>query len=563
VVARHLSVLRPGYHPGGKAADGPSNLQGSRNGIAWASTEDLAAQALLYTSVAVAITVAAFALRLVLLNRYPFREDEAAYAYWALHGWFEDPMYLSVWPDKPPIYLWLLGAAFRVFGVSEAGARWVNVAASTLTVPIAAAIGRRLWGDRAALVAATVLALSPYAIAFSPTAYTDPVMVAAGLSALCAVVYERPIAAGLLLGVAIMTKQQGILFVPLVLGALWLEQTSNIANVRQRLRSTGLLVIGLAAVVLPILYWDSRRWAVAPSPWDLSVRNYAALELLAPGAWLARLDQWAPLLFDLTTSWTIWLLLAGLVIIAVVITYQQARGITAPLRHNATVFLIAGWSVCFLGIHVATTVQPWDRYLLPLAPMIALLAAWAADRASLSISRAQALVLAAMGFLLLLTPAGLAAEGHISVGGDHGDYAGLPYAIGAVRQASDGPLILYHRTLGTHFRFYLYGHTVESAQNGQIELRWFPSSIYLADNAAKTPYPRKLLIVPDWAPLKNLDSHLAMRGLAMTKLGRYGHFTLWEIAAEPSPNCEWCTCSQPAPWHEITGIRPVATPTKP
>ena len=39
----------------------------------------------------------------------------------------------------------------------------------------------------------------------------------------------------------------------------------------------------------------------------------------------------------------------------------------------------------------------------------------------------------------------------------------------------------YHRTLGWHFRFYLF-HPVEA---GQIDLRWYPSDVYLADNAAR------------------------------------------------------------------------------
>ena len=76
--------------------------------------------AVLYAPAMSALTLAAFALRLILFDRFPFREDEAAYAYWALHGWLQDPLFLEVWPDKPPIFLWLLGSAFHLFGVSEA-----------------------------------------------------------------------------------------------------------------------------------------------------------------------------------------------------------------------------------------------------------------------------------------------------------------------------------------------------------------------------------------------------------------------------------------------------------
>ncbi len=38
--------------------------------------------------------------------------------------------------------------------------------------------------------------------------------------------------------------------------------------------------------------------------------------------------------------------------------------------------LLLLWTLGFVALHLFTTVQPWDRYLLPLAPMLALLAGW-------------------------------------------------------------------------------------------------------------------------------------------------------------------------------------------
>ena len=64
------------------------------------------------------------------------------------------------------------------------------------------------------------MALSPFAISFSPTAFVDPVLVLAGSLALCMTVFARPLSAGLWLGAAIMTKQQGLLYVPLVVAML-------------------------------------------------------------------------------------------------------------------------------------------------------------------------------------------------------------------------------------------------------------------------------------------------------------------------------------------------------
>ena len=73
-------------------------------------------------------------------------------------------------------------------------------------------------------------------------------------------------------------------------------------------------VLGVALVTVPVLYWDSMRWAVAPSPWDLSVRNYAAITLLNPLEWPERVALWSPLLWELTASWLSLLAISTLVI---------------------------------------------------------------------------------------------------------------------------------------------------------------------------------------------------------------------------------------------------------
>ena len=213
-------------------------------------------------------------------------------------------------------------------------------------------------------------------------------------------------------------------------------------------------------------------------------------------------------------------------------------------RRGAAILLIAFWGFAFLAVHVVTTVQPWDRYLLPLAPMLALTAGWAVGRLGDTLSAGQTVAAAAVVILLLFAPAQKAANGELAVGGDHGDYAGLPAAIQSVQQLDDGPFILYHRALGSHYRFYLY----DALRENRVDLRWFPSPVYLADNAAKMPYPPKYLIEPDWAPLTNLEPHLAMRSLTLTQHGRYGRFTLWEIGRQPISPCDWCVSRAPGPW---------------
>ncbi len=513
--------------------------------------ERAAARAVSYALPVMLAMLAGLGLRLVLLDRYPLREDEAIYAYWALHAWGDDPIFLQVWPDKPPLYLWLLGGTFRLFGVSEASARWLNVACSTLLIPVVAATARRAWRPLAGTIAAMALALNPYAVSFGATAFTDPLLVLAGTLAMCLAVYGRAGAAGLFLGAAVMTKQQGLFFAPLVVGALWATAPRG-----ERARPSfgqALLRLGAGAAlaVAPVVYWDSLRWAVAPSPWDLATRNYAALGLASPLAWPERAAAWGELAWQLAGSATAWALAAALV----------AGGLLAGRRtpgRDRLIALIALWSTVFLLLHGMATVQAWDRYLLPLAPMLALAVGWGGGRLvawrAWTPSRA-ALVIA--GALLVWTPpAWRAAAGALPIGGDHGAYAGLPAAIEQVRTLGGEQYVLYHQALGWHYRFYLYNDLNNDRNNdldnalgdARVDLRWFPSTVYLADNAAKTPYPPAYLIEPDWASLPNLASHLAMRGLALTPRGAFEHFRVWEVTHPAAEPCDWCACRAPATW---------------
>ena len=143
-----------------------------------------------------------------------------------------------------------------------------------------------------------------------------------------------------------------------------------------------------------------------------------------------------------------------------------------------------------------------------------------------------------LALLVWSPPALAAATGGLPIGGDHGAYAGLPAAIERVQSLGGARAVLYHQSLGWHYRFYLF----DDVAAGRVELRWFPSTVYLADNAAKTPYPPVFLIEPDWAALPNLGSHLAMRGLTLTTRGVFEHFRVWQVTRLPAPPCDWCVC---------------------
>ena len=502
-----------------------------------------------------AITLGGFALRLPLLMRFPLREDEAIYGYWALHAWYVDPLFLHVWPDKPPIFLWLLAAALQLWGhgpeTAGAAARWVNIMAGTLTVPVLAACARRWWGVKAALAAGLLAGLSPFAISFAPTAFTDPLLVLAGSLALALAVRQRWFWSGFWLGVAIMTKQQGLLFVPLVAACGLCARPKVAGGLRW--------LAGLAAVMLPILYWDSLRWAVAPSPWDLGATNVGGVALLAPSAWLGRGERWLGLAWYLLVSPWAWSAYGVLLLLAVVGAWRRRE----PPGSWLPALILAIWGVGFLLLHAASSVQAWDRYLLPLSVPVALLGGWGvavvgqrgmrgANTARWTGGRgtrsdgttfaarvrlvAPDLVPLLAILLLLGVPAVTAAQGGLPIGGDHGAYGGLDEALAAVDRPG---ALLFHHELGWQARFALF----DEIRSGEVELRYFPSAVYLADSATKSPHKERFVIVPDWAPLPDLGMQLAVRQLKGEIVLRSGHFTVYRIEKVPARDASWRVCS--------------------
>lgn len=138
--------------------------------------------------------------------------------------------------------------------------------------------------------------------------------------------------------------------------------------------------------------------------------------------------------------------------------------------------------------------------------------------------------------VLLGMPAVAAAQGGLPIGGDHGAYAGLDEALAAVDKPG---ALLFHRELGWHARFALF----DELRNGEMELRYFPSTVYLADSATKSPHKARFVIVPDWAPLPDLGMQLAVRGLREELVLRSGHFTVYRIDEVPAGDASWRMCS--------------------
>ena len=293
----------------------------------------------------VLLIVVGAALRLAPIGANRFHEDEALYSFWALQiATGRDPILNHSRVDKPPLFIYTQALCFRLFGPSEVAARLPSELSSVASIALLYYLAWRLYGRAVAMAAAILMALSPFNILFAPTAFTDPMMVAWVLAALCLAVQGSLGWAGLALGLASATKQQGLIFVPLVVVIGIYRLTANLAqekpgfSVPQRfpgcqkypqLRAFGVpktpktwflnvlaregffFALGFLAVMAPVAWWDSLRWRLQPNYFEQSLISYGGLALVYPAQLVERLGDWAEILHYMTASPFLNILLLG------------------------------------------------------------------------------------------------------------------------------------------------------------------------------------------------------------------------------------------------------------
>ena len=113
-----------------------------------------------------AVVLLALALRLLRLGYQPLWWDEGWSVYFATTA-LGSMARLTAVDIHPPLYYALLHLWVALFGASPIAVRLLSVLAGTATVPLLYLAGRRLTGIRAGLLAAFLLALSPFAVYYS------------------------------------------------------------------------------------------------------------------------------------------------------------------------------------------------------------------------------------------------------------------------------------------------------------------------------------------------------------------------------------------------------------
>jgi len=537
----------------------------------------------------VTLVLVGWALRLppALDNR--FHADEALYAYWGLLiGRGRDPWLATVPVYKPPLLPYLLAGTQALFGTSEFAVRMVGLAAGVVTVVLVAALCNTLYRHRAlATGAAIAVALSPFAILFSATAFTDPVMVALGLGASVAAARGRHGWAGLLTGLSFATKQTGLVWVPLVIAIGLIEIQNPKAQIpklqipkpksqtpsRPRPRSDighrtldighwsldighwSLVIghwsfpLGFLLTLVPVFGWDTVRVAQgAESFWSLGITGYGGLRLIWPQELWARLRDWAEIGRYMFVSPVVnGALLVGLLML----TWRATRKYRYTRVGLTDLFLVTFVMIYFL-LHWLWAFPVWDRYLLPLVPVLAILLGRTATllppllrpiatRASpldighwsLDIGHFSFVICHLSLVISLLLPALTAAQSRYPVGGDHGAYDGIDQVAAFLRAQPEGAVV-YQHWLGWHYADYLF--------DAPVYLAYWPTPAWLAQDVrafgARGP---RYITFPSWESPSRVERALAGVGYALapalTTVRRDGtrSFTVYSIQPLTNP----------------------------
>ncbi len=377
-----------------------------------------------------------------------FHPDEALYSSFARRMSLHGDAFLSDVPlDKPPLALVGTALSFSIFGPTEFAARLPTVLISLLTLAVLSALTRSLYGARSSLSAllpellpAILLALSPLDLAFAATAFVDPLLTFWLLVTLLAVSRDRWRGAGAAFALAVATKQNAVPVAPLIIA---IGVVCN-AHAGWRWRDFGSrlrrFLVPVVVGALLLAGWSAAR-AAPIDFWTLGTINSYPDRLIRANEVIPRLVRWLDLLGNVTGFAP--LLLLPLLILITSAHRRQAL-IDVVLATGVLAFLLSYWLIAF---------NTYDRYLHPLGPLILLLVARGITR----LPRRIALVAAVTVIACMLPFTITALRGELTIGGDHGQNAGIDRVASMLNALPDGT-VFYDYWLGWELGYYLGDH---------------------------------------------------------------------------------------------------------
>jgi putative flippase GtrA len=308
-----------------------------------------------------AIMIAASFVRLWAIGSVGFNNDEAVYAGQGA-ALASDPTYsglFAIFRAHPLLVQFLYSITFRLFGVNDITPRIVSVAFGLGAVGLAYATGSVLYGRRAGLIAAAILALMPYHVVVTRQALLDGPETTLYLASIYQLArYIRTdqsrwlYGAAFTTGLTVLAKETAVLIVPVAVAFLLLVPEVRIP-LRRQLTAIGLFLIAFAPYPAAILIGRATGAAGSFVVWEILRQpnhTWTFYGEILPGAV-------SPLVF---------------VAAAIGLLYSIRRG----RWEDRLLFCWIAVPAAFFEIWPVKGYQ----YLLPIAPALAILAGLTFDR---------------------------------------------------------------------------------------------------------------------------------------------------------------------------------------
>ena len=176
--------------------------------------------------------------------------DEALYGKWAASiGYNHRVLFDITGLDKPPLFYYLLGGSFFLFGPTDQALKLPGFIAGLLLILVTMLIAFQLGGRKAALWTGFVYALSPLEILYAPTGLADTTCALFSLLVLMALLYRSAFWSGVFFGLGCAVKQSVLFFVPLY-AVIYVLKFHDVLSLSLKSALKGFLI-----VVVPLLLW--------------------------------------------------------------------------------------------------------------------------------------------------------------------------------------------------------------------------------------------------------------------------------------------------------------------
>jgi 4-amino-4-deoxy-L-arabinose transferase-like glycosyltransferase len=471
------------------------------------------------------LAVIGLVVRLVVLDPDTIHGDEALYASYGLHitqgkDWLLIHVGFAI--DKIPLFYWAEAIAIRLFGNTPLSIRLVDIAASAATIGAVYVLARDLAGRAAGWAAGLAMALSPFAILFGASVFTDPFAIALGFGALALARRDHAWAAGILIGLSLGGKLFGLAYLPLALVLLLT------VDAPRRRRALIAYLVGFAVTTAALLGMMAIRTHVFGAPWFLSTsfEEVGGTGLTDPAEWSSRLLGWWYSGIQYFAESNFLRMIAAFGLAGALIAAVRIRG-----RLGLAIAAVCAFSPAYLGLLVVARSPLYDRYMFYIVPTlcVAVGIGIAEFLRMVRPSSVRRLLLLALTVVVLARSVPIVAQAEAGAFpvGPRSDYTmtGYRQMCSWLEGRATTPIVVWNQSLSWTLGYCLMGT--------QAYGYWYP------DLATITPGPQTYLALSTLDDPDSTVAALRARGMAVTlvetvEVGVIPHLWVYQLLPAPA-----------------------------